>query len=256
MSIPEVSSLARALALSDAEDSSQQRSLLVRMLKLRNLLARLDLDAFEKLSSCLDVSATLTSHIANRKPLSPDDILSLVTRLMACLEDGLLVASRCVGSDSSSSSEENASAAGSALGEILVQLEAITPGQLDEALVKQEARGTRIGEILEELGYTTRARIEEALEIQIELRSRWVESRGEGTASEADPGSDATLLGEILIRTGVVTRRQLERALEIRESSRTQVGEALVQLGAATWPQIRGAIRIQEKLRRSVQEAA
>ncbi len=110
--------------------------------------------------------------------------------------------------------------------------------------------------MLEELGYTTRARIEEALEIQLELRARWIESRGEDAASEADPGSDASLLGEILTRTGVVSRRQLERALELRKSSRARVGEALVQIGAASWPQIRGAIRIQEKLRRSVQEAA
>ena len=136
MSIPEVSSLARAHALSDAEDFSQQRSLLVRMLKLRNLLSRLDLTAFERLSSCLDVSATLTSHVANRKPLSPDDILSLVTRLMACLEDGLLVASQSSESASTSPGEASGGAAGSALGEILVQLEAITPAQLDEALVK------------------------------------------------------------------------------------------------------------------------
>lgn len=143
-------------------------------------------------------------------------------------------------------------AKGESLGSILVELNVLTPEQLDEALKMQRherARG-KLGNLLIRMGMVSDEQIFAALE---EQHNR---SRQRLPASNADWQGQAretreTLLGNVLLSLGILSSDGLERALKEQWSSggRDNLGAVLLRLGLVTRPQLFRALEKQAELK-------
>ena len=129
------------------------------------------------------------------------------------------------------------------LGEVLVRMGVVDPGeitgvvaiQLEEALEERRQTGERLGQILVRRGLLTERQLDVALAFQ------------RAQAGEA-PASVRLQLGEILVARGQVTREQLDTALARQKLVKKDIGDLLVESGAVRRDQVRQGRKLQKKL--------
>jgi len=117
------------------------------------------------------------------------------------------------------------------IGDLLVELRAISRDVVNRALGIQNETGERFGAILVRLGLIERERLETALSLQTERRSPIRRRR----------------LGEQLIDMGVATSEAIGRAVEHQRETGRKFGEVLLDLGIASEKAITGAIQRQKE---------
>jgi type II secretory ATPase GspE/PulE/Tfp pilus assembly ATPase PilB-like protein len=155
---------------------------------------------------------------------------------------------------------------GPRLGEVLVDQEAVSPGQIAAALLEQQRlRHQRIGEVLVEQKRISPAQLDEALEVQKRMPMvrlgealislNFVNQEALGKALAVQSRNRSMPLGELLVREGVITRPQLENALAVKRASYRfadngpALGDVLVHQKTATPNEITEALAEQERLR-------
>ncbi len=119
-------------------------------------------------------------------------------------------------------------------GDLLIELNLVTPSQVEEALKLQPLTGHRIGEALLSLGYLTRSQIQRSLAVAI--------ARGENVLLDRPP------LGEILVGLQFISEEQLKAGLERQRRDPRKLGEILVHEGFATDQQIFEALGVQSRM--------
>lgn len=200
MTIPEISNLTREVAASNARDAQEQAGLLQRIKSLRDTLEQA---AATDLLGYLDTAAVLTEYLAHMNGIGPEEIQQIVTKLLAMVEEAfdmeanppaqkpqvslneapsLTAAGTQQGSGGpparvqlklTEEAKEKLSVRTPAdhfLGEVLIQLRAVTEEQVHEALQVQRATGLRIGEALVKIGAADWRQIENAIQVQEKLR--------------------------------------------------------------------------------------
>ncbi|MBC7542857.1 MAG: hypothetical protein H7338_09015, partial [Candidatus Sericytochromatia bacterium] len=95
------------------------------------------------------------------------------------------------------------------VGGILLRLDYITHGQLEQALLAQNASGQLLGQAVVTMGFCTVEQVQQALEVR----------------------RDLLRLGRRLVRAKIITSSQLDEALTIQEETGLKLGEILVKLG-------------------------
>jgi hypothetical protein len=162
------------------------------------------------------------------------------------------------------------------IGELLVELGALSNEELNLVLKFQEdlsnphralrfATGLRkrLGELLIEAGRLTEKDLQEALELQRRTNRRLGEILTEkGFLNEKELKAlllfqktqerdipEKIKLGELLVSLGIITREQLNEALNIQTlHPEKRIGEILVDLGYATEKDIQKCLTLQQKL--------
>lgn len=272
MGFQEIADLARSVATADVKDPLQLGQILQQLQQVWR--DQTEHGSTAEIDGYFETAAELAQVLAQDRPLTVEEILTLITRLVARIECAVARAGiprkaggvvlklpdqveesdlRLVGTSGGPILNDMA------LGSLMVQLGTLTEEQLDEALDAQRGSGLRIGEVAVQRGYSTAEQIEEVTELQRHLRehSRAGQSRGEAMGIEDEPiERDRSLLGEILVWTGAITREQLGQGLLARRASGVRLGEALVQIGACGWSAIRQAVRTQERMRQQLRPAA
>jgi len=117
---------------------------------------------------------------------------------------------------------------GKDLGDILVEVNIISPITLERAKSRQVASGKDLGEVLEEMNVVS------ADEIRCALDSRDGKER------------ITKKLGEILMALGVITHSTLDRAMSIQEQGGKPLGIILQQMGVASRLEVSEAQAIQK----------
>lgn len=119
------------------------------------------------------------------------------------------------------------------LGQILLQRNAITSQELQDALVIQQREGGRLGEILFLRGWVSAVDLRDALAEQqgIDLE---VEPPGRPTLADADDRLGTFPLGSLLIRRGDITEAQLQVALSEQQRTGARLGQVLIAAGAVS----------------------
>ncbi len=98
------------------------------------------------------------------------------------------------------------------IGEILLSQKAITPDQLDHAIIEQKKSGIPLGTMLVKLGYVKEDVLTSVLGSQLEVTKK-------------------KRLGEMLVDQGYITIEQLETALREQKHLGMKLGKVLVQMG-------------------------
>lgn len=122
----------------------------------------------------------------------------------------------------------------SLFGELLVELNIATRGQVDEALARGPVTGERVGEALISLGYANRQQIQQAL-----LRVFGVDD----TPSDHRPP-----LGELLIGLRSASEDAVKSALAVQARTGQKLGEILVEQGSCTYAHIYEALDLQQRM--------
>ncbi len=112
------------------------------------------------------------------------------------------------------------------LGQILVQIGVITPGQLQKALIIKDTRPSKLlGQILLEEGYCTEKDVKKGLERQ----------------------RNETSVGQILLRSGIVNQAQIDECVKEQEETGSLLGFILVRKCYCTTDQLITALRAQKR---------
>ncbi|MBM3260163.1 MAG: hypothetical protein FJY99_10500 [Candidatus Sericytochromatia bacterium] len=121
------------------------------------------------------------------------------------------------------------------LGEVLLRLRRLDPGNLEAALREQRDLNIRLGDLLLQKGLIDAETLEEALTLQ---------ERGSPDA----PASARRRLGERLLAQGRITSEQLASALESQALSKARIGEILVEMGFVTTEEVDRALKATDAL--------
>lgn len=113
------------------------------------------------------------------------------------------------------------------LGDILVEIDLISPTTLERAIQKQREGGTALGDILQEMGVVSADDIKNAMATR-EGKSRITKK-----------------LGEILVETGIISHSTLEHAIEMQHTSSKSIGVILLDMGVVTSTELAEAQAIQ-----------
>lgn len=120
------------------------------------------------------------------------------------------------------------------LGELLCDVERITPEQLQDVLAEQHESGERLGAILVRKGLLNQEQLEATLSIQ---------------AQQDNPhGFASPKLGEVLIASGAISRSELSAALERQKTTGRRLGEELIAAGLTNPEDIDKGLNFQRKL--------
>jgi len=141
-------------------------------------------------------------------------------------------------SDQHVEAEQLSKGTGAKLGEILVDSDRLSAGQLVDALVEQKTthKGEKLGEVLVKSGRATARDIVEALREQ-----------KSGVPIESEQQTAAPQLGELMVEAGTVTSEEVLEAVVEQETSqkRKKIGEMLVSKGRASAEDVSQALRAQ-----------
>jgi chitinase len=121
------------------------------------------------------------------------------------------------------------------LGELLVRVKRLTPGELAEILAEQERTGEKLGTLLVRRGLITGSELDAVLAFQ----------RRQG-APKSQPSP--LRLGEVLVRSRLISREKIEEALRHQKLSRKKIGEVLVESGYLKPEQLAQSLRLQQRL--------
>lgn len=275
MPFQDIADLARTIAITDVGDQSQLRQVLHQLQEVwRGQTAE---GSTAEIDGYFETATELAQVLAQDRPMTVEEVLTLITRLIARAEcavaragmnrrPGGVVLKLSEAVEASDLSLTVCTGGPSlndmALGALLVQMGILDEGQVTAATDVQRNSDMRIGDAIVHLGFATPEQVREVADLQKHLRDHsrtWKatvpthEARDVGLVGDTS-GSEhcASLLGEILVKTGSITREQLNEGLKVRRATGLRIGEALVQIGACEWPAIRKAVRTQENMRQSV----
>lgn len=279
MPVPEITELARRIARSDPENEEEQQELRGLLSELRQ---RVQGEKAHDVRLRLDSALLLTEYMSTLGTSGGDEILRIVSRLVASLETyfnpavtirkpregeqpfaGLVEGKRVEGTGglSHEAEREHALMSDMLLGEILVQFGTINSTDVCSALELQNQKQIRFGDALMELGAATRADVMSAIAYQDTLRREATGRRGPVPAAplptfrplrkDLKLVSDM-LLGDLMVKLGTITPEDLEKGLRAHRATGARLGEALVQMGATTWKSVEQALRVQNERRVSV----
>ncbi len=278
MPFQDIADLARTIAITDVGDENQLRQVLHQLQEVwRGQSAE---GSTAEIDGYFETATELAQVLAQDRPMTVEEVLTLITRLIARVECAvaraglnrkpggvvLKLSEQAEASDLSLTvGKAGPSLNDMALGALLVQMGVLDDAQVAAATEVQRNSDMRTGDAIVHLGFATPEQVREVADLQKHLRDHSRTWKPAATANETrdvalvgeTTGSEhcATLLGEILVKTGSITREQLNEGLKVRRATGLRIGEALVQIGACEWPAIRKAVRAQESMRQSTASA-
>lgn len=271
MPFQDIADLARTIATADVQDHVQLHQILHQLQEVWRLQSEEGSTA--EIDGYFEIAIELAQVLAQNRPLTVEEVLTLITRLVARTECAvaragirseprgvvLKIADHHQDTDLSLSMTQGGPTLNDmALGALLVQLGTITESQIAQAADLQRKTGMRIGDAVVHLGFADNDQIREVADLQHHLRDHartWKDHRTTPLKAGETPDTAevcGSLLGEILVRTKAITRAQLDEGLKVRRASGLRLGEALVQVGACSWTSIRRAVRTQESMRQQL----
>lgn len=128
------------------------------------------------------------------------------------------------------------------LGELLLQANRVTPGQLEKALVVQRQTQAYLGDILVQQGILDEDELEDLLATQLLLACQ------HGQLDNEFLQPIYKRLGEILVETHQLTQHQLSEAIAEQQKHHRKLGDILIEKGLVPLKELMRALRLQDRL--------
>jgi len=246
MPTKEINEIVKAVACSRASDVATQREILQQLTALRGQLGD---HLGKEVESCLEIAEELSSFLADGRPPTPEELLTVIAKLVVGVECS--IHGELAGATTEQALPEPPPAIPRSSETVLhlSDSEALPP----EPALPWDKPTAQPPELVLSLGNSNAPDDSESVtEGEHKINREDVHSLSLSRC-ERGLGKHAVMndmaLGEILVQLGMVTSTQVEQALDVQRTGGRRLGDALIHLGFIQLSDLQDAINLQGKLR-------